>query len=206
MYVPVCFSWYDNYWCFKKTRAAINPVFFQQLAPGSSNTGPTGAYTAALANSNPIPAWYQQNFEFFLPFEPLDFFLGGGYGGWGNQWVGINALAPYNISWSYNGTLTGQNCILWRENSDPGWQDGTHYVCAPPNTPYPDADGILLYHYAVPTLTSYTPNHGTDTRQHAAGWLRMCAELRLTVDVLFFPALPRSHHGRHQHHGEQTLL
>ena len=145
-------TWSDNCFCTKLGRALLDTRFYQPPFPGSGYTRGALPLPAFVLPSYPsVPAEVllthkcTQVQEFNEPW------------GWPSIFMCIPQQAPFNWTLSRTGIGAGQSCVPIREGSDPYWSDGSHYMCTPANTPYPDIDGIQLYYYQAPYINTITP-------------------------------------------------
>jgi len=132
-------TWGDNYYCTKDYRSDIGLKYW---------------YPSCCTDYDPVPQWYRDNYHMFQILNPAE------YWAWPNMWMGVPKESPYDIVFTCDGLMEGKACAGMREGSDPYWADGNCYICASLNVPYPPEDGMLLYHYAPPSITSVTPPTG----------------------------------------------
>ena len=142
-------TWSDNCFCTKLGRALLDTRFYQPPVPGSWVQGniPAASYFTYASVPPEVLVTHKCTAVQELN-EPW---------GWPSTFMCIPQQAPYAWQLSRTGIGAGQSCVPIREGSDPYWSDGSHYMCTPSNTPYPDVDGIQLYYYAAPYITSISP-------------------------------------------------
>ena len=172
-------TWHDNNFCLKLGRALLDMRFY--IPPGVGGltladnlpTNVTGAgapyggpriYSYAnLMVAYPNQPYYNVTTFPSVPAEVLVTHtctkieeLLEPYN-WPQAFLCLPKPAPYAWTLSRTGPLGDDSCVPIREGSDPYWSNGNHYMCTPPNTPYPDVDGIQMYYYQQPTIASVTP-------------------------------------------------
>jgi hypothetical protein len=91
----------------------------------------------------------------FRPFDTTDTLAK-----WPNS-ICLPAVSPYTFSWVQATTApAGYSCTAWTVSGTTNWATAKHWLCCPNNTPYPNGETALAYHYAAPTVTNVVPNNG----------------------------------------------
>lgn len=130
---PASHEWDDNWWCAKPSR--------------NRNVG------FEWSENGPLPGKKCTHVFNSAPTESLN---------WLNTYLCLPEAAPYNLTWSANGLISGLSCVNWREGVDPNWSGGLQYLCSDLGTPY-YGDGVQRFHYANPIVSSVTPSNGPNT-------------------------------------------
>jgi hypothetical protein len=138
-------TWSQSYFCGSSFRAIIDWQFFQPRP---------------LSFADPVPAWYKANYKCTQMYEPNEFYMNYGVGGWPNSFFCYPNGLPWQLTYQRTGPVDGQFCVQLGQTSDPYWAGGSHYLCNPTNVPY-GADLIQLYHYQAPFITSVIVGNGT---------------------------------------------
>ena len=165
-------TWHDNTFCLKYGHALLDVRFYQPPGVGgqvlhfnlpTSNGQPQSTSYAAYSVAYPNQPYYPVTSFPSVPPEVLLTHrctqiqeLEEPYG-WPNVFLCLPKPAPYQWSLVRTGPAANSSCVPIREGSDPAWSDGSHYMCTPLNTPYPDVDGIQMFYYQAPYIASITP-------------------------------------------------
>jgi len=112
--------------------------------------------------NDPVPPWYRQNYRCTQILEPDEWYTNQGFGSFPSNWFCVPGESPYYLTYSRSGVIEGQYCVQLRNDKDPSWVVGDHFLCSPNAVPY-GSDTMLQYHYAPPIIHTIIRGNGSES-------------------------------------------